>query len=98
MEPPLYVRSLTAEEHKHLQAALRSSDAFTLRRAQIALASARGQSAKPIAHSVGCAVQTVRNSIRAFNSEGLLCLQKQSNRPKNVPVTLDAGKRERLKA
>jgi hypothetical protein len=40
MRPPIFVRPLTADEHAALAAALRSADAFVLRRAQIILASA----------------------------------------------------------
>ena len=89
MKPPLYVRPLTPTEHRQLEAARRSSNVFCLRRAQIVLASARGQSAKPIAQLLGCSVQTVRHVIRAFNAGGMRCLAKRSNRPKSA--TADAG-------
>jgi hypothetical protein len=46
---------------------LRSSDAFTLRRCQILLASARGENAYRIAHELGCNPQTARNAIHAFD-------------------------------
>ena len=42
MKRPLFIQSLSAEEKCALEAGLRSRDAFTLRRAQILLASARG--------------------------------------------------------
>lgn len=71
MKPPLYIRSLTRTEPHALLVERRGSQAFRVRRAQILLASARGQSARPIAQQVGCAVQTVRNVIRAFNTGGL---------------------------
>jgi transposase len=96
MKPPLYVRPLTDEERTQLEAERRGADAFRVRRAQIVLASARGLSAKPIAQMVGCAVQTVRNVIQAFNATGLACVPKQSTRPKSVEATLDAPKCERL--
>ena len=79
MEPPIFVCPVTDQEQQALQTALHSSDAFTLRRAQIILASARGQSPKPIAHQVGCSVQTVRNTIHAFGQQGVACLNKKSN-------------------
>ena len=41
MRQPIFVRALTEEEHKLIEAGLRSSDAFVLRRSQILLASAR---------------------------------------------------------
>ena len=43
MRAPLFVRPLTEEERLRLEAGLRSSDAFVLRRCQILLASARGE-------------------------------------------------------
>jgi len=97
MEPPIYVRSLTEAEQQALQTALRSADAFPLRRAQILLASARGLSPKPIAQQVGCSVQTVRNVIHAFEKAGLDCLKPQSNRPKSASPQLDEAKCQRLK-
>jgi transposase len=96
MKPPLFIRSLTDDEHRQLEADRRTADAFRLRRAQIVLASARGLSPKPIAQLVGCSVQTVRNVIRAFNTRGVEGLEKQSNRPKTVEPVLDAARCERL--
>jgi transposase len=97
MEPPIFVRAVTDPEQQVLHATLRASDAFALRRAQIILASARGLSPKPIAQQVGCSVQTVRNTINAFDHAGIACLKKQSNRPKSAQPQLDAGKCEQLK-
>jgi transposase len=96
MKPPLYVRPLTDEERTQLEAERRGSDACRVRRAQIVLASARGLSAKPIAQLVGCAVQTVRNVIHAFNTSGVACVPKHSTRPKSVAPMLDAPQCERL--
>jgi transposase len=86
-----------AAEQAQLEAALRCSDAFTLRRAQILLASARGQSARQIAAALGCCTQSVRNTLRAFDKQGLDCLRRQSNRPKSATTTLDDQKCEQLK-
>jgi transposase len=94
----MYIRTLTAEEHRQLTAGLHSSDAFTLRRCQILLASSRGQRPAQIAHHLGCATQSVRNAIRAFHAQGLACLQSQSRRPKHTRLVLDASKREQLRA
>jgi transposase len=90
MKPPLFIRPLTDDEHRQLEANRRTADAFRVRRAQIVLASARRLSPKPIAQLVGCSVQTVRNVIRAFNAQGVEGLGKQSNRPKTVAPVLDA--------
>jgi transposase len=98
MKPPLYVRALTPEERRQLAAGLRSSDAFTLRRCQILLASAKGQRPAEIARHLGCATQSVRNAIRAFHARGLACAQAQSRRPKRTRVVIDAAKRDQLRA
>ena len=37
MKPPIFVRTLSKEEREALEAGLRSSDAFVLRRCQIPL-------------------------------------------------------------
>ena len=96
MKPPIFIRPLTDAERIQLEADRRTSDAFRVRRAQIVLASARKLSPKPIAQLVGCSVQTVRNVIRAFNTKGVVGLEKQSNRPKTVAPVLDAAKCDRL--
>ena len=97
MKPPLFIRPLTDDERMQLEADRRTADAFRVRRAQIVLASARRRlSPKPIAQLVGCSVQTVRNVLHAFNTQGVEGLAKQSNRPKTVAPVLDAGKCERL--
>jgi hypothetical protein len=90
MKPPISVRPLTPEERQHLEAGLRSPDAFTLRRGQILLASARGQRPTQIARPLGCASQRVRNAIHAFHARGLASLAAQSRRPKRTRVVLDA--------
>ena len=97
MKAPLFVRPLSRSERAHLEAALRSPDAFILRRAQILLQSARGQSAKPIAAALGCATQTVRNTIHAFNQKGIAALGKESNRPKSTRPVLDEQRCARLR-
>jgi transposase len=93
----MFVRSLTPEESKQLRAGLRSDKAFTVRRCQILLASSRGERASQVAHRLGCATQTVRNSLREFQSRGLECLEPQSRRPKTVGPVLDESKREQLR-
>jgi transposase len=97
MKAPIYVRELTAEEHAMLAASLRSKDAFTLRRAQILLASAERQTATTIGAHLQCATQTVRNALHAFEQRGVECLQAGSNVPLSVEPVLTAEKRERLR-
>ena len=70
-ETTIFIRPLTDDEHRQLEADRRTADAFRVRRAQIVLASAHGLSPKPIAQLVGCSVQTVRNVIHAFNTRGV---------------------------
>jgi transposase len=98
MQPPLYVRSLTNAERDALKAGLRSSDAFTHRRSQILLASGRGDTPPAIARQLGCASQTVRNTIKAFNDRGLGALQERSHRTHTIHTTFDAAGLERLQA
>jgi hypothetical protein len=91
MKPPIFIRPLIDEEHGQLEADRRTADACRVRRAQIVLASAQQLSPKPIAQLVGCSVQTVRNVIHAFNTRGMVGLEKQSTRPKTVAPVLDAA-------
>ena len=83
MEPPLFVRPLTVEERQQLRAGLHSRDAFTLRRCQILLASAQGQRPAQIAAALGCASQTVRNTLHTFEQQGPDCLTRRSSRPQS---------------
>jgi transposase len=98
MKPPLYVRPLSDAERDAMKAALRSSDAFTVRRSQIVLSSARRDTPPTIARSVGCASQTVRNTIRAFNERGVEALQERSHRNHTSHSTVDAAGLEQLQA
>lgn len=94
---PLYVRTLTDDERRQLEAGLRSADAFVLRRCQILLASARRLHAIPIAQSLGCSDQTVREVIKAFNGEGLKALRPQTRRPHHTGEAFPPEQAERLK-
>jgi transposase len=94
----VYVRPLEDAERSELVAGLRSSDAFVHRRAQILLASARGEQAPAIARYLGCDPQTVRNAIAAFNARGLAALSKGSSRPHRFRVAFDLARGEQLRA
>src|SRR5437763_13018871 len=98
MKAPMYVRPLSPVEQRGLEAGLRSSEAFTLRRSQILLASSRGQRPSQIARNLGCATQTVRNALHAFEQSGLACLTAQSSRPKTIHREFDQQKCEALRA
>src|SRR5436190_23256036 len=95
---PLLVRELSDPECHALQAGLRSSDGFTVRRCHILLASARGDTAPLIAQAVGCTPQAVRNVLRAFETRGLAVVAMQSRRPHTAAKVFDAERSERLKA
>jgi transposase len=97
MKPPLFVRELSDDERRALQAGLRSREAFTLRRAQILLASADGQRPSRIAARVGCAVGTVHNTIHAFSKEGAGCLGEKKRGPTDAQPILDETKADPLK-
>ena len=97
MKPPIFVRELSKKERERLEAGLRSKDAFVMRRCQILLASACGKSPPKIARSLGCASQTVRNAIRAFNERGLGALTAGSSRPKRVYAAFNQQSAEALR-
>jgi transposase len=96
MRNPIFVRALTEDEQRQIQAGLRSSDAFVLRRCQIVLASARGERAPVIAHQLGCDDQTVRNVIKGFNATGLAVLKEGSSRPHHLRTTFTEESCQRL--
>jgi transposase len=91
------VRPLAGAERESLEAGLRSSQAFTLRRCQILLASARGERPAAIARALGCTSQTVRNAIRAFNQRGLAALEEGSHRAHSRKPAFDPAALEALK-
>jgi transposase len=97
MKPPILVRTLSKEERQELEAGLRSSDAFVLRRCQILLASSRGEHSPRIAENLGCGQQTVRNAIHDFNERGLGALKAGSSRPKEVHAAFEEGATEALR-
>src|SRR5262245_24987702 len=95
---PLFVRPPTDTERQALEAALRSSDAFVLRRAQIVLASAHGESAGVIAPRVGFSGQAVRDVIHSFNAHGLAVLHRGTTRNKTISYSFDTAGAEALRA
>ena len=97
MRIPIFIRPLTQDEQRQIQAGLRSSDAFVLRRCQILRASARGERAPAIARQLGCDDQTVRNVIHGFNASGLAVLQEGSSRPHRLRTAFSDEGAERLK-
>jgi hypothetical protein len=98
MRPPIYVHPLTDAEREAVEAGLRSSDAFTLRRCQIVRASAQATPVPASAQALGGNEQPVRNAIHAVNRAGLAALRRGSSRPPTTQATFDAAGAERLRA
>ncbi len=88
MKAPLFIRPLSTEERRALQAGRDACDAFTRRRCRILLANAEGMTAAKIAASLGCALQTALNALNAFAAEGLDCLAEKSHSPKTSRVLI----------
>jgi transposase len=97
MKTPIYVRDLTEDEQEILKKSLRSKNPFGIRRSQIVLASARKETARRIARTLGCDDQTVRNVIKKFNATGLEVLKSGSHRPYKITTTFTPEKIEQLK-
>ena len=98
MKPPLFVRPLAGTARDALTTGLRSSNAFTLRRCLILLASARGERAPQIVAHLGCDDQTVRNAIHAFDRSGLPSLTEGSSRSQRIAAAFDPFAAARLRA
>jgi hypothetical protein len=98
MRPPIFVREMTDSERAQVEAGLRSSAAFVLRRCQMVPASARGERAPSIARHLGCDDRTVREAIRACNARGTAALQRGSRRSKTSRAAFDPAGAERLRA
>ena len=81
MKTPHFIRPVTEEEQAAINAGLQSSDAFTLRRAQILRASQRGLRTSQIADQLSCDDTTALRAITAFNEHGTAALTRGSTRP-----------------
>jgi transposase len=97
MKPPIFVRELSKKEREALEAGLRSSDAFVLRRCQILLASSKGERPPRIAENLGCAPQSVRNAIHEFDERGIGALSPGSSRPTELHAAFDEDGAEALR-
>jgi transposase len=98
MPKAIFIRPLTASERSALEAGVRSSDAFKMRRCLMLLASARGETAMRIAQHLSCSDQAVRNAIRAFNEKGSASLQPGSSVPHHIERAFEREPAERLRA
>ncbi len=76
--------STDGQRTRHRDGGIALPAAFTLRRCQILLASARQEHVPAIARALGCNTQTVRNAIHAFNQSGLDALTAGSSRPQRI--------------
>lgn len=95
---PLYARALTEEERQRLRQSLKSSNGFTVRRAQMLLLSAdEGLKVDAIGQRVGCQGQAVRQAIHAFHREGLGCLRPKAKGNPTDRRALDDAAREQLR-
>ena len=97
MRPSLCARALTDDERQIVETGLRSPDASVLRRCQILLASARGETAPRLAEQLGGRDQTVLNVLHHCNAEGVAMLGRRSSRPHTIRVAIDAAGGERLR-
>jgi transposase len=91
------VRELNPEELVTLKQGLRSSDAFTLRRCQILLASNHGPTPQQISGQLHCSDQCVREASHAFHQEGLSCQKAKSPATHTNQSAIDAAGLERLR-
>jgi transposase len=98
MRKPIYVRVLSNEERAAVEMGLHSSDAFTLRRCQIILASSRGKRASQVAQDLSCDGDTVTKAINAFNERGVEALTQRSHAVHTSQALFDTEACERLKA
>lgn len=92
MSRPLYIPLLKQTELAILTAALRSKDAFTLRRAQILLASANRHKPAEIAATFGCSDQAVRDVIHDFECRGLAVIKPRSSARRDQQRIFDEDK------
>jgi transposase len=97
MKSPLFVRSLTPQEHQVLESGLRAPQGFVVRRCQALLKSAEGYTPRQIQGMLGVSDQSVRNAIRAFYQEGVACLKQKSSRPKSARKLIGEEQLEALK-
>jgi transposase len=97
MKTPIFLRPLSEKERERLREGLRSKDAFTMRRAQILLASSEGERAPKIALNLGCASQTARDAINDFNERGFDSLRAKSSRPRRTREAFDERSAEALR-
>jgi len=98
MKPKVFVREIEEQERQELEAGLRSSDSFVMRRSQVILFSAEGMPVREIARRVGYGRESVRLVIQRFNEAGTAVLQKGHRGPHRIHRAYSAENAEKLKA
>src|SRR5688500_1415281 len=98
VKPFRYVRPLTPDERRALEAGRRSNDAFVLRRSQIVLASADRVPVPAIAKQVGRTERNVHAVLDAFEARGLDSLHRRPSRPHTIRAAFPGAQAEALKA
>jgi len=93
MPNPIFVRPFSPEEHCAIEHGLQSSDAFTLRRCQLLLASARGDTPLVMARELCCGDQTGSNAMHAFKLHGLAALHGGSTATEHLPILVKRSPR-----
>jgi len=73
----IFVRKLTDKEKNTLKTAVHSSSAFIKDRAKIILLSSEGLFARQIAEKLNCDARKPRMAVMAFNSDGIISLQRK---------------------
>lgn len=97
MKATVFVRPLLFEEEYRLKRCLRCKDLFAVRRAQVILGSARGESASTLSRQTGYTAVRVRSIIHLFNEQGERGLRRQSTRPQTTAALLSAQACEQLR-
>jgi transposase len=98
VKPYRFVRPLTTAERTALAAGLGRDDAFVLRRCQIVLGSADGESVPVLAKRVGRTERNVPAVLDAFEARGLACLERRRSRPHTIHAAFPAAQTESLRA
>ena len=98
MKPKVFVREIEEQERQELEAGLRSSDGFVMRRSQVILFSAEGMPVREIARRVGYGRESVRLVIQRFNEAGTAVLKKGHRGPHRIHRAYSAENAEKLKA
>jgi len=94
----IYAKQLTPTERQALQKGLKSKSALTVRRCQMILMSAdEHRSVADIGERVGRTGQTVRETLRAFNQEGIGCIDARAKGRHDDQRAFDGTAREQLR-